>query len=111
MNNKEKRLNVSLTFILHLNELILRLMVEEIDNVELKRMLKKSFKSMFKEAKKVDTEYRKFIRQCEKLDDPEEVFDTDVDYLYELIKATVNLDSGDKYIKAIACVQNIANSK
>ena len=107
----EERLNINLTFIIKLHEVMSRIITEEVDNPVLKFVLKKEFKGLFAQSKKVDREFRKFIREMKKYDDPEELFDTGCDHFYDLIKATHGLDTEEKYVKAIALINNLSTSK
>ncbi|MFZ7121739.1 MAG: hypothetical protein ACOWWH_12435 [Eubacteriaceae bacterium] len=106
---QQKKLDISLTFILQLHEVMLRFITEDIDNPALKHIMKKEFKGLFAQSKKLDKEFRKYINQDKRFDDPEELFDSEADYIYDLIKATYGLNNHSKWDRAIAVVKNIAN--
>lgn len=105
--SKEKELNIKLTFIVELLEVINRIIYDTVDNPALKHILKKDFNKILKEGKRLDKDYRKYISQDERFEDAEEMFDTDVDGLYDLIMATRTLATHEQWIKAISSVKMI----
>lgn len=105
---KEEKLDINLTFMLELKEVVLRIMTEEIDNPALKKMLKREFKGWYNAANKVDKEFRKYIKQDNRFDDPEELFDSGADYMYNLIKATYGIKSSEGWQEITEFVESVA---
>ena len=105
--SKEVELNIKLTFIVELLEVINRIIFDAVDNPALKHVLKKDFNKILKEGKRLDRDYRKYINQDARFEDPEELFDTDADGLYDLVMATKHLSTPEQWIKAISSVKAI----
>jgi len=100
----DKDLNIRLTFIVELLEVINRI-ADTVDNKKLKHIIKKDFNKIIKEGRRLDKDYRKYIVEMNNYEDPEEQFDSECDYLYDLILATYGLKTEEKYIKAISSIK------
>lgn len=105
---RQNQLDINLTFIVELSEVMTRIVTEDIDNPALKFILKKEFNGLFAQCKKVDKEFRKYIKQDKRYDDPEELFDTGADHMYNLIKSTYGIKSGAGWEEAIVLIKSLA---
>ena len=104
----EKELNINLTFIVELLEVINRFIDLTRDNKALRHILKNDFNRLMKEAHRLDRDYRSHIKKDSRFEDAEEMFDTDVDNLFELISATRGINTEEGYSEAITLVKSVA---
>ena len=106
----EERMDIAFTFIVILQEVIQKFIDSEIDNPLIKQRLKKMFNGFDSKSKQLNEEFRKCVRQVENHDDPEEMFDLEADFLYDLIIETYGIKTDEQKIKAISSVKLISNS-
>ena len=104
----EETNNIKLTFIVELLEVINRI-ADTIDQARLKHVIKQDFKRILHEGRRLDKDYRKYIANLTSYgDDPEEEFDRDVDFLYDIVMATRDIDTEEKYLKVLTAIKLIA---
>ena len=107
MSNTKEELDITITQILVLLEVINRMITKELDHPALKFLMKRDFKKLFKAGKDLDKHYRKVIRDVSNYDDPEEAYDTEADMIYDLIRATIGIEDDETWLKAISTVKNL----
>ena len=103
--------NINITLILQLTEVINRIIDCEIDNKTFKMCMKRDFKALSKAARDLDKSYRGFIKTYKKFENPEELFDTDVDDLYTLVVLSAELTNYDDIFELIKQKKHESNIK
>lgn len=101
--SKKDELNISLSLIMVLQEVQMRLIDTQVDNPELKQMLKSHFNSFRKEGLKLNKTYRKVYNTIEREEDPEELYDCDADFYYDLVTKSglVSVDEKDHLLEVL----------
>lgn len=102
---QEHEFNKALTFIIILQEVIMRYTSMLVDNPTAYNTVKNNLKAFYRVGNELNESYRKYARQDKRYDDAEELMDIEADYLFELIDATAPLRKADQWIKAVSSVK------